>query len=222
MDLKWQEFFASIKEKEYSKTLKSFLDEEYSSKIIYPPREQMFNAFKLTPVDEIKVIIFGQDPYPNPNQAMGLSFSVNKGIPTPKSLRNIYKEIEYEFNKKCDENNGDLTYLAKQGVLLLNSILTVEKGKPLSHDINEYGLFFLDVLNFINKLDQPIVFMLWGAKAKRYEKYIKCGDNRLILKCAHPSPLSANQGGWFHTNIFLNCNNYLESKGVKPINRINI
>ena len=221
MDIKREQFFNSIKSKDYIKTLKTFLDHEYKHKIIYPSRKNIFNAFKLTSVDNIKVVIFGQDPYPNPNQAMGLAFSVNKGILVPPSLKNIYREIEIEFNKRCNTQNGDLTYLAKQGVLLLNSILTVEKARPLSHNIKEYELFFLDVLNYLNGLDQPIVFMLWGSKAKAYERYIKTNDNRLILKANHPSPLSANQGGWFNTNIFKDCNSYLESKNITPINWIN-
>ena len=136
----WNEFFNEIKAKEYSKNLNNFLNEEYSHYTCYPPRELMFNAFKHTKLQDVKVVIVGQDPYHEPHQAMGMSFSVPSSVTPPPSLINIYKEIEKEFNCKMNYHNGDLTYLADQGVLLLNAILSVRAHVPLSHDINEYKI----------------------------------------------------------------------------------
>lgn len=214
--MNWNELFEKIKLQEYAKTLKVFLDEEYKNKIIYPPRKEMFNAFKYCTVNDLKVVIIGQDPYHEPHQAMGLCFAVNHGVALPPSLKNIYKEIENEYHVDMSKQDGDLTYLAKQGVLLLNSILSVEKGKPLSHNIKEYELFFKDVLSFINNLNRPIVFLLWGGYAKSLSKYLT-NPNFLILKANHPSPLSANRGGWFNNNHFLLCNEYLVKHNISPI-----
>ena len=211
----WKKFFDEVSKKDYSKSLHAFLDEEYRTQTIYPPRHLMFNAFNLTPVEDVKVVIIGQDPYHEPGQAMGLSFSVPSGIKLPPSLQNIYKEIGNDLGIQM-RNDGDLTYLAKQGVLLVNAYLSVRKGQPLSHHRNEYDLFMVDLMNYLDKLDQPIVFMLWGGFAKKYEKFI-ANRERLILKSVHPSPLGANHGGWFNLHQFSRCNNYLKSKGVKPI-----
>lgn len=214
--MNWNELFEKIKLQEYAKTLELFLDEEYKNKIIYPPRKEMFNAFKYCPIDKLKVVIIGQDPYHEPHQAMGLCFAVNHGVALPPSLKNIYKEIENEYHVDMSKQDGDLTYLAKQGVLLLNSILSVEKGKPLSHNIKEYELFFKDILSFINTLNNPIVFLLWGGYAKSLSKYLT-NPNFLILKANHPSPLSANRGGWFNNNHFKLCNEYLTKNNLTPI-----
>lgn len=214
--MNWNELFEKIKLQEYAKTLKLFLDEEYKNKIIYPPRKEMFNAFKYCTVNDLKVVIIGQDPYHEPHQATGLCFAVNHGVALPPSLKNIYKEIENEYHVDMSKQDGDLTYLAKQGVLLLNSILSVEKGKPLSHNIKEYELFFKDILSFINTLNKPIVFLLWGGYAKSLSKYLT-NPNFLILKANHPSPLSANRGGWFNNNHFLLCNEYLVKHNISPI-----
>ena len=211
----WNDFFEIIKQKDYCFKLKSFLDEEYANKVIYPPRELIFNAFKLTPLNNIKVVVIGQDPYHEKGQAMGLSFSVPNSCKLPPSLINIFKEIEIEFNKPV-KKLGDLTYLAKQGVFLLNTILSVEEGKPMSHNIKEYSYFIWDLLGFLDEIDQPIVFMLWGGNAKKYEQYIT-NKNHFIIKRTHPSPLGANQGGWFYMNTFKSCNDFLESKNVKAI-----
>lgn len=216
----WKDFFEEISNKDYFKSLNNFLENEYKKKIIYPPKQNIFYAFYLTPLKEVKVVILGQDPYPNPNQAMGLAFSVPDGVTLPPSLRNIFKEIENEFNELRFSPSGDLTYLAKQGVLLLNPILTVEAHKPLSHKIKEYDYLFKDIMNLLNNLSQPIVFMLWGNNAKKYEKLLT-NENHLVLKTSHPSPLSANQGGWFDSGVFLKCNQFLESKGVEPIDWLN-
>ena len=215
----WNDVFEQIKTKDYALRLNAFLDAEYKNHIIYPKRENMFNAFKLTPLENVKVVIFGQDPYHEPGQAMGLSFSVPDNIKTPPSLINIYKEIEIEYNTVIFNKGGDLTYLAKQGVLLLNTILTVREHLPMSHNIKEYNLFMQDILEVLNNLDQPIVFLLWGGPAKKLATHLT-NKNHLILTATHPSPLGANQGGWFNSQIFRKTNEYLVKNGVKPINWI--
>ena len=212
----WADFFKLVQEKDYSKTLHSFLDREYANHICYPPRQLAFNAFKLTPLDKVKVVIIGQDPYHEPGQAMGLSFSVPKGIETPPSLVNIYKEIQKEYQINVNLKNGDLTYLAKQGVLLLNSILSVRAHQPMSHNIKEYEQFFNDVLEVLDSQTQPMVFMLWGASARKFKKYLH-NPSHLILESVHPSPLSANRGGWFGNNHFIKTNEYLRKNGTKEI-----
>lgn len=216
----WNDLFLDISKKDYFKSLMSFLDEEYKTKTIFPPREFIFNAFKLTPLENVKVVIFGQDPYPNPNEAMGLAFSVNEGIKVPPSLVNIYKEIKSEYRLEASiPKSGDLTYLANQGVLMINSFLTVEAHKPLSHAIKEYKLFFNDVLDCLNRIHRPIVFMLRGGNAKKYKKFLT-NPMHLILEANHPSPLSANRGGWFGNGCFLKANEFLELNNIEKINRI--
>ena len=212
----WNEVFEQIKSKDYAIKLNKFLDEEYKNYKIYPPRALMFNAFKLTPLEEVKVVIFGQDPYHEEGQAMGLSFSVPDNIKTPPSLVNIYKEIEMEYKTQFINKGGDLTYLAKQGVLLLNTILTVREAMPLSHNIKEYNLFMQDIIYVLNGLNQPIVFLLWGGNAKGLAKYLT-NKNHLILTATHPSPLGANHGGWFNCNHFRLTNEFLVKNGLKPI-----
>lgn len=213
----WNDVFKEISKKEYSKSLNKFLDEEYSKNIIYPKRDNIFAAFKLTPLENVKVVIFGQDPYHEPGQAMGLSFSVPDDIQAPPSLINIYKEIEKEFGKPFKNMKGDLTYLAKQGVLLLNTILTVREHQPMSHNIKEYKLFSEDILKVLDCLDQPIVFLLWGNNAKKLAANLH-NEKHLILTATHPSPLGANKGGWFGCNNFKTANEFLAKNGQKPIN----
>lgn len=212
----WKEFFDAVSKKEYCKSLHGFLDEEYSSHVVYPPRPLMYNAFSLTSPSSLKVVIIGQDPYHNPGEAMGLSFSVPKGIPLPPSLMNVYKEIQNDLDIPMDFSNGDLTHWGKQGVLLLNAYLTVREHQPLSHKREEYDLFASDVMNYLDTLDQPIVFMLWGGFAKKYIPYVK-NKNHFVLTSVHPSPLSANRGGWFNKHQFSKCNELLSSCGVEPI-----
>ena len=213
----WNEVFENIKSKDYALRLNAFLDEEYAKHVIYPKREDMFNAFKLTPLDQVKVVIFGQDPYHEEGQAMGLSFSVPDNIKTPPSLINIYKEIEDEFKIHMKNMGGDLTYLAKQGVLLLNTVLTVREHIANSHNKKEYALFMRDIISTLNELDQPIVFMLWGNNAKSLAIYLT-NKKHLILTATHPSPLGANQGGWFGCGHFKKANEFLSKNGVNPIN----
>jgi uracil-DNA glycosylase len=191
------------------------LDEEYSKHIVYPPRKLIFNAFNLTAPEDIKVVIIGQDPYHEPNQAMGLSFSVPAQTRLPPSLINIYKEIENDLGCKM-KDNGDLTYLAKQGVLLLNAYLTVRQSEALSHRIPEYENFMNDVLAYIDALPQPIVFLLWGGFAKKFLKSIT-NPKHYVLTSVHPSPLSANRGGWFGNRHFSKTNKILEDYNLKPI-----
>ena len=212
----WSEFFKEIQSEEFCEKLNKFLNKEYQDYTCYPPRELLFNAFKLTPLDKVKVVIVGQDPYHEPGQAMGLSFSVPKGIKVPPSLINIYKEIADEYNCKIDFSSGDLTYLAQQGVLLLNSILSVRAHQALSHNNEEYRMFLSRVLELLDKQPQPMVFLLWGGPARKLKGYLH-NPSHLILECIHPSPLAANHGGWFGNGHFKKTNEYLRKNGIKEI-----
>ena len=212
----WNEFFKQIQGEEFCESLNKFLNKEYQDYVCYPPRELLFNAFRLTPLDKVRVVIVGQDPYHEPNQAMGLSFSVPQGVKVPPSLINIYKEIELEYGIKMNMSSGDLTYLAKQGVLLLNSILSVRAHQALSHNIAEYREFLSSVLEVLDHQKQPIVFLLWGGPARKLKAYLHNPDH-LILECIHPSPLAANHGGWFGNNHFKKANEYLINHHSSPI-----
>lgn len=217
----WNEFFREMQNEDFCERLNAFLNKEYSEYTCYPPRELLFNAFRLTPLDKVKVVIVGQDPYHEPGQAMGLSFSVTKGIKVPPSLVNIYKEIAQEYNCKIDYSSGDLTYLAQQGVLLLNSILSVRAHQALSHNIEEYRTFLARVLEVLDQQSQPIVFLLWGGPARKLKAYLH-NPSHLILECIHPSPLAANHGGWFGNGHFKKTNEYLCKNGIKEIKWSNL
>ena len=217
----WNEFFKEIQSEDFCESLNKFLNKEYADYTCYPPRELLFNAFRLTPLDKVRVVIVGQDPYHEPGQAMGLSFSVPKGIRVPPSLVNIYKEIAQEYNCQMNYFSGDLTYLAKQGVLLLNSILSVRAHQPLSHNNEEYKKFLASVLEVLDHQKQPIVFLLWGGPARKLKGYLH-NPSHLILECIHPSPLAANHGGWFGNNHFKLANKYLEDNGAAPIKWSNL
>ena len=217
----WSEFFKSIQNEQFCESLNKFLNNEYQEHTCYPPRELLFNAFKLTPLSNVKIVIVGQDPYHEPGQAMGLSFSVPKGIKVPPSLINIYKEISQEYNCQMNYSSGDLTYLAKQGVLLLNSILSVRAHQAMSHNIEEYKMFLSKVLEVLDHQNQPIVFLLWGGPARKLKGYLH-NPSHLILECIHPSPLAAIHGGWFGNNHFKKANEYLNSHGLKSINWSNL
>ena len=217
----WNEFFKKLQNEEFCLKLNDFLNKEYRDYTCYPPRELLFNAFRLTPLDKVKVVIVGQDPYHEPGQAMGLSFSVPEGIKVPPSLVNIYKEIAQEYNAKMNFSSGDLTYLAKQGVLLLNSILSVRAHQALSHNNEEYRLFLSKVLEALDRQRQPIVFLLWGGPARKLKAYLH-NPSHLILECIHPSPLAANHGGWFGNGHFKKTNEYLRKNGMKEIKWANL
>lgn len=196
--------------------LRNFLKQEYGlGKSIYPKASQMFNAFNLTPLSEVKVVILGQDPYHGPGQAMGLSFSVPKMIPKPPSLNNILKEMADDIGT-TPSKHGDLTHWAKQGVLLLNASLTVEEGNAGSHQGKGWEQFTDAVIDVVNEQTQNTVFILWGSKAKLKGKFIDT-DKHLILTAVHPSPLAANRGGFFGSRPFSKANEYLQQHGKKAI-----
>ncbi len=177
-------------------SLRDFLfQQKQAQKIIYPPSKQIFNALNTTPLADVKVVILGQDPYHGPNQANGLSFSVQKGIALPPSLRNIFHELHTDLGIPAPRH-GDLTKWATQGVLLLNSVLTVEAGQPTSHQKQGWEAFTDEVIDVLNEQRQHIVFILWGAYAQRKGQRIN-RDKHLVLTAAHPSPLAANRGGIF-------------------------
>ncbi len=196
--------------------LRAFLKEAYQSNTsVYPPANLMFNAFNLTPLAHVKVVILGQDPYHRPGQAMGLSFSVPKTIPKPPSLNNVLKEMAQDIGTSYSAH-GDLTYWAQQGVLLLNSSLTVSEGEPLSHQNAGWEQFTDAVIDVINEQTEHTVFILWGSKAQKKGKYINT-DKHLILTAVHPSPLAANRGGFFGSKPFSKTNDYLKQYGQTPI-----
>lgn len=201
--------------------LRAFLRQEYQTgATIYPPAKQMFTAFDLTPLSEVKVVILGQDPYHGAGQAMGLAFSVPKAIPKPPSLNNILKEMADDLTLAGQgavySRHGDLTYWAKQGVLLLNTSLSVREGNAGSHQGKGWEQFTDAVIDVINEQTEHCVFILWGSKAKQKGKYINT-DKHLILSSVHPSPLSANRGGFFGTRPFSKANDYLNLHGKAPI-----
>ncbi len=212
----WETFFKQENKLDYARNLHAFLDEEYAKHTVYPPRNLLFNAFKLTPLKQVKVIIIGQDPYHEPGQAMGLSFSVPKGVPSPMSLINIYKEIEQDLQVTMNYELGDLTSWARQGVLLLNAYLSVRRSDALSHRHPGYDQFFEHVLHLLNEIDRPLVFMLWGAFARKYKRVLN-NSQHLILESVHPSPLAANRGGWFGNKHFSKANAFLKSQGLEQI-----
>lgn len=196
--------------------LRDFLvSEKQAQKEIYPPSSLIFNAFNTTPLEQVKVVILGQDPYHGPNQAHGLSFSVQKGIALPPSLRNIFHELHADMGVEIPRH-GDLTHWAEQGVLLLNSVLTVEAGQPTSHQKRGWENFTDHVIDVLNEQREHIVFILWGAYAQRKGQRID-PNKHLILKAAHPSPLAANRGGFFGCKVFSKTNNYLKHNGIEPI-----
>ncbi|ADI91050.1 uracil-DNA glycosylase [Acinetobacter oleivorans] len=196
--------------------LRDFLfQEKQAQKIIYPPSKQIFSALNTTPLADVKVVILGQDPYHGPNQANGLSFSVQKGIALPPSLRNIFHELHTDLGIPAPRH-GDLTKWATQGVLLLNSVLTVEAGQPTSHQKQGWEAFTDEVIDVLNEQREHIVFILWGAYAQRKGQRIN-RDKHLVLTAAHPSPLAANRGGFFGCKVFSKTNQYLKQHGIEPI-----
>jgi uracil-DNA glycosylase len=207
LDKKWSNLFSQESKKEYFIKLNNFIQSEIDNKEIYPPMEDTFNAFKLTPFNEVKVVIIGQDPYHGKGQAHGLAFSVNEGIKVPPSLRNIFKELHNDLGI-TPRNNGNLTEWAKQGVLLLNTILTVEAHKPLSHKNKGWEIFTNKIISELNKDESPKVFILWGNNAIKKSDLIT-NPNHLIITTSHPSPLSARHS-FFGSKIFTKTNDFLE------------
>lgn len=216
LPIDWKQALADELTSDNMDGLRTFLRAEYADgKTIYPPANQIFNAFNLTPLSKVRVVILGQDPYHGAGQAMGLSFSVPKSIPKPPSLNNILKEMADDIGTLYS-NHGDLTHWAKQGVLLLNSSLTVQEGNAGSHQKQGWEQFTDAVIDVVNKQTQNTVFVLWGSYAKKKGKYIDA-DKHLILSAVHPSPLSANRGGFFGTKPFSQANQYLTMHGKDAI-----
>lgn len=200
--------------KPYYKELYSFVKNEYNTHIVYPSAQDLFNAFAFTPLQDVKVVILGQDPYHGEGQAHGLCFSVQKGVKIPPSLVNIYKELEDDLGCYIP-NNGCLEKWAKQGVLLLNTVLTVRAHTPMSHQGKGWEQFTDAVIHAVNAQNRPIVFILWGKPAQMKRKMLT-NPNHLILEGPHPSPLSAYRG-FFGSKPFSKTNEFLEQHGVKPI-----
>lgn len=211
----WKEQLSEEFEKEYFSKIVTFLKtEKETGKTIYPPGKQIFSAFEYTPYANVKVVIIGQDPYHNPGQAHGLSFSVPDGFPAPPSLMNIFKEIQSDLDINLS-GKSNLQKWAEQGVLLLNASLTVEANKPMSHSQVGWHLFTDAVIRKISATKDHVVFLLWGKFAQNKEQLID-GNKHKILKAAHPSPLSA-YNGFFGCGHFSKTNQWLQEKGEKPI-----
>jgi uracil-DNA glycosylase len=211
----WEAFFATEKEKPYFEPLMKFVEDEYASGVCYPPKENIFRAFELVKPSDVKVVILGQDPYHEPNQAHGLCFSVLPSQPKlPPSLKNIYKEIAEEYGE-CKRENGFLEDWTKQGVLMLNTVMTVREGSANSHKGQGWETFTDNTISYIDSLNQPVVYLLWGSPAQKKESLLT-STNNLVLKAAHPSPLSAYRG-FFGCGHFKKCNEFLQENGLQPI-----
>lgn len=220
MDVKledsWKQYLNAEFDKEYFANLTKLVRQEYQNHQCFPSGRQVFNAFNLCPFNDVKVVIIGQDPYHEPGQAMGLSFSVPVGTTIPPSLVNIFKEIQQDLGNPIPQD-GDLTRWSKQGVLLLNATLTVRAHEANSHQKLGWNQFTDAAIKALSDHRQGLVYMLWGGYA-RSKRYLINQQHNLVLESVHPSPLSANRGGWFGQHQFSRCNAYLESKGIAPIN----
>ena len=210
---KWDVILKDEIKKDYFKNLGIFVKNEYKHKIIYPEYKNIFNALRYTDYDEVKVVILGQDPYHGEHEAHGLSFSVPEGVKMPPSLFNIFKELNNDLGIK--RTKTDLTDWAKQGVLLLNSIMTVVKDSPLSHKSKGWEIFTDRLIELLGEREEPMVFILWGSYARSKKELIK-NKNHLILESVHPSPLSASRG-FFGSKPFSKTNNFLLKNNIKPI-----
>ena len=199
---------------DYYLSLREFLKEEYSHRKIYPPMNDIYNALRYTSYEDTRVVILGQDPYHGEGQAHGLCFSVKEGVKFPPSLQNIFKELYSEYGMPMPKS-GELTGWAKQGVLLLNTTLTVREGQPQSHKGRGWEILTDKIVSYVNQKDTPVVFILWGGNA-RAKKSLITNKNHLILECAHPSPLSA-YAGFFGCNHFVLANQFLERNGLGKI-----
>ena len=208
----WQDFISNQLHDENFKKLLYNINKEYENYTVYPPKDYIFNMFKETSFDELKIVIIGQDPYYNHNQANGLAFSVFNDIPLPPSLKNIYKELDNDIGIK--NTKGDLSYWANQGILLMNTSLTVRHKSPNSHSSLGYKMFTSNLIEYINAHKTKIIFVLWGNKAQKYESLIN--DKNYIIKSNHPSPLSCYKG-FFGSKPFSKINNILKEEGYKEI-----
>lgn len=210
----WDQYLSDEYDKEYFKELIDFVKDEYKSKTIYPKQNEIFNAFRYTPYEDVKVVILGQDPYHDERQAEGLSFSVSNDVKRPPSLQNIFKELEDDLGIKVGQSNS-LKPWAMEGVLLLNAVLTVEEHKAASHQGKGWELFTDEVIRIINKKETPVVFILWGNFA-RNKKSLITNPKHLIIESAHPSPFSA-RNGFFGSRPFSRTNEFLKKNNIKEI-----
>lgn len=215
IDNSWREHIGAEFEKPYFSALTDFVRHEYTTTTCYPPGSLIFNAFNLCPFDRVKVVIIGQDPYHEPGQAQGLSFSVPEGVPLPPSLQNIFKEIQLDLGKPMPPT-GDLTRWAEHGVLLLNATLTVRAHQAASHQRHGWEQFTDAAIRALNAERENLVFILWGGYARSKAQLID-RSRHLVLESVHPSPLSANRGGWFGNHHFSQCNAYLREHGEQEI-----
>ena len=216
IDPTWKEHLQEEFAKDYFQQLTSAVRREYTTTTCYPPGALIFNAFNLCPFDKVKVVIIGQDPYHEPGEAHGLSFSVQDGIAFPPSLQNIFKEIQQDLGTPIP-TSGNLTRWAEQGVLLLNATLTVRAHQANSHAMLGWQQFTDAAIRALATHRQHVVYMLWGSNARKKAMMID-RQNNLVLESVHPSPLSANRGGWFGQHQFSRCNAYLQQNGMTPIN----
>jgi uracil-DNA glycosylase len=215
IEASWKQYLEGEFTKPYFTQLTESVRNEYRNNLCFPPGKLVFNAFNLCPFDKVKVVILGQDPYHEQGQAMGLSFSVPEGIMLPPSLQNIYKEIQNDLGKPIP-TSGDLTRWAKQGVLLLNATLTVRAHIANSHQTLGWANFTDAAIEALNAHREHIVFMLWGGFARSKKRLIDA-NRHCIIESVHPSPLSANRGGWFGQHQFSRCNAYLKQQGLDEI-----
>ena len=211
----WDALLADEIKKDYYLRLREFLKQEYTTRRIYPPMEDIFNALRHTPYSDVRAVILGQDPYHGAGQAHGMCFSVKKGTPPPPSLQNIFKELKADLGID-PPNHGELTQWADNGVLLLNTVLTVREGQANSHRGMGWEHFTDRVIQLLNERQQPIVFLLWGGNARSKASLIT-NPQHLVLQCAHPSPLSA-YNGFFGCRHFSKTNEFLTQHGMQPIN----
>lgn len=210
----WDEILKDEYQKDYFKNIAMFINKEYREKTIFPPKSNILRAFKLTDYDNVKVVILGQDPYHGINEANGLAFSVSKGVRLPPSLQNVYKELYNDLGITVS-TNGDLEKWAREGVLLLNSVFTVEKDKPASHKNIGWEQFSDEVIKKVNEKNTPVVFILWGNFAKSKAKYIT-NPIHLVITSPHPSPFSA-YSGFFGSKPFSRTNEFLRKNNIKEI-----
>lgn len=213
MEKSWETVLREEKEQPYFRKLMKDLDQAYANETIYPEKHEIFQAFRLTPFDRVKVVIIGQDPYHENGQAEGLAFSVKKGVKIPPSLRNIFKELESDLGIDKPDH-GSLVSWAKEGVLLLNTVLTVREGAANSHARMGWKIFTDEVIKKLGERKDPVVFILWGNQAKEKEKFI--ASHHRIISSAHPSPLSARRG-FFGSKPFSIANGYLMAMGKEPV-----